>query len=620
MIVYENTKAQFHSDVIYGVLTDRLETVFREFHLSGGSTGEYRAWNNSLPIMDNVLELSRLPDDIRVSIELQIPLTAKRIDFLVSGFDEAGHENVVIVELKQWEDAEPTAYPDLVNTFVGGNRRNVAHPCYQARSYAETIENFNESFEKKEIQLRPCAFLHNFPASRRRKIDGPLYSESIFEAPLFLKEDRLKLADFISRYVKTSDQGKAIYAIDHGRIKPSKALQDAIVSILKGNEEFVLLDDQKVAFERILGLVEESQKDHRKRTVLVKGGPGTGKSVLAVNLLSEAIHRGLTSAYVTKNAAPRNVYFEKFRLEKGRNGYLKNLFLGSGSFVGSRKNEFDFLICDEAHRLNAKSGIFQNKGENQVKEIIDASLVNVFFLDEDQIVTLKDIGSSEEVAKWANKEGSLLYSGPDFALSSQFRCNGSDAYLAFVDSLLGIRETAHPNLEGLNFDFRVYDDPGKMMEDLRKLNADNKARMLAGYCYDWVSKGDPSLFDIEIGSFKAQWNFNSTSTWAIDPDSFDQIGCIHTSQGLEFDHVGVIIGKDLVYRDGKVMTDYTKRAKTDQSLRGLKKMPDKSIADKIIRDTYKVLLTRGQKSCYVYAEDDALRDYIGSFAKKEISA
>ena len=159
-----------------------------------------------------------------------------------------------------------------------------------------------------------------------------------------------------------------------------------------------------------------------------------------------------------------------------------------------------------------------------------------------------------------------------------------------------------------------------MMEDLRKLNADNKARMLAGYCYDWVSKGDPSLFDIEIGSFKAQWNFNSTSTWAIDPDSFDQIGCIHTSQGLEFDHVGVIIGKDLVYRDGKVMTDYTKRAKTDQSLRGLKKMADKSIADKIIRDTYKVLLTRGQKSCYVYAEDDALRDYIGSFAKKEISA
>jgi DUF2075 family protein len=296
--------------------------------------------------------------------------------------------------------------------------------------------------------------------------------------------------------------------------------------------------------------------------------------------------------------------------------YVKNLFKGSGSYIDAKANEFDCLIVDEAHRLNQKSGMFMNLGENQIKEIINASRVSVFFIDEDQIVTTKDFGSIEEIKKQAKLLGSKIYSGDDFKLVSQFRCNGSDGYIAFLDNLLQIRPTANFDGFDLDFDLRIYDDPVKMREDLRKLNEiNNKARMIAGYCYEWVTQkgADENLFDIEIGQhFKAKWNFSSTNTWAIDEDSFDQVGCIHTSQGLEFDYVGIIIGEDLIYKDGKVITDFTKRAKTDASLKGIKSNKNHDLADRIIRNTYKTLMTRGQKGCFVYCEDLKLTNHFKS--------
>jgi DUF2075 family protein len=157
-----------------------------------------------------------------------------------------------------------------------------------------------------------------------------------------------------------------------------------------------------------------------------------------------------------------------------------------------------------------------------------------------------------------------------------------------------------------------------MVQKLRTLNdaTHNRARLLAGYCYNWVSEKDPSQNDINIRDFHAQWNFHQTNTWAIDPNSFDQVGCIHTCQGLEFAYVGVIIGKDLRYENGEIITDYKARAKTDKSLNGLGKLSNKSIADTIIRNTYKVLMDRGLKGCYVYCEDPALRDYLRSFIAK----
>ena len=613
MIIYSGNIRQFSNDVLMGIIADRIEEEFAKNGIVHNNAAEHRAFVNSMMYMNNVLSYdSGIDQDAKIAIEYKIPMTAKRIDFLITGKDEKNKDQVVIIELKQWQECHATQRADIVSTFVGGANRAVVHPSYQAYSYAKAIESFNETVRNKEIGLHPCAFLHNFDDKYIPEIRHPKYSEAISLAPVFLRKDLMKLRDFIKRYIKKADDGNILYVIENGKIKPSIALQDAIGSLLKGNEVFTMIDEQKVAFETINKLVEQSLESEGKHTVIIQGGPGTGKSVIAVNLLSHLIRQAKNALYVTKNSAPRSVFTAELIGQNFKKRYVENLFKGSGSFVDAKENEFDCILVDEAHRLNKMSGMFQNKGENQIKEIINASKISVFFIDEDQVVTTKDFGSVAEIERCAKLCGSTIHEGDDFKLVSQFRCNGSDGYLAFLDNLLGIRATANTDMKDLDYEFKVFDNPNEMREELRIKNAiNNKARMVAGYCYDWVSKKDPNLFDIQLPcGFSAQWNFNNTSTWAIDKDSFDQVGCIHTSQGLEFDYVGVIIGKDLRYENGEVVTDYRQRASTDQSLRGIQTTHNYGLADRIIRNTYKTLMSRGQKGCYIYCEDEALAKHI----------
>lgn len=616
MLIYSGTKGQFSRDVMSNMIAPKIEREFRMRGLSHDNHAEYTSWENSLREMHSVLNVPDFPDDIQVAVEYQIPQTSKRVDFLIAGSDGTGTDHVVVIELKQWEEASKTTTDGIVTAYTGGMVRAVAHPSYQAYSYAKTIENFNATVQDEHIGLHPCAYLHNYKQSKREELVAPIYQEIINLAPLYIKSEEVKLRKFIKKYVTSSSSGNLLYKIDNGKIRPSKALQDTIVSMISGNQEFIMIDEQKVVYEAIKNLVERSRSTGQKYTIIVEGGPGTGKSVVAIQLLVDLIaNRDLVVNYVTKNAAPRNVYFEKLKQGKALNNFVKNLFKSSGIYYDCPTDTFDCLIVDEAHRLNAKSGMFKNKGENQIKEIINAAKVSVFFIDENQVVTASDIGSVAEIKKWASALGSKVYSGEQYRLSSQFRCNGSDGYIAFLDDLLGIRNTANYNGFDHDYELKVFDDPDEMREALRIKNlTNNKSRMIAGYCYEWRSKNsnDLAVYDIEIANgFKARWNFNSTNTWAIDKDSFDQVGCIHTSQGLEFDYVGIIIGNDMRYENDRVITDPTKRAKTDQSLRGLKQRPDyKEVADKIIRNTYKTLLTRGQKGCYIYCEDTQLQEYL----------
>lgn len=294
---------------------------------------------------------------------------------------------------------------------------------------------------------------------------------------------------------------------------------------------------------------------------------------------------------------------------------INNLFKGSGVYTEMNCNAIPVLLVDEAHRLNAKSGMFKNKGENQVKEIIHASLCSVFFIDESQRVTIDDIGSVNEIEKWAKLENSQV---SHMSLTSQFRCNGSDGYLAWIDDVLGIKETGNYNLSDIKYDIQILDTPNEVREKIFKLNKINhKSRILAGYCWDWIKNGknDTNVHDINIGDFSMSWNLGS-SIFALEDTSINEVGCIHTSQGLEFDYVGVIIGEDLRYENGKIITDFTKRARTDQSIKGLKKMykqdpvQAEQRADEIIKNTYRTLMTRGMKGCYVYCVDKGLSDYL----------
>lgn len=617
MIVYSTTKKGFQDDVIQGIVADKvLENLKGKLNINHNNVSEYRSWENSLKCMYMVLTDDDISDDVKVAIEYQLPLTAKRVDFLITGKDETDKDHVMIIELKQWEKATKTSRKDIVNTYVGQSNRDVVHPSYQAYSYAKTIENFNESVQLSNINLHPCAYLHNYKEEYKDQIDNSLYEEVVKSAPLFLKQDTLDLRKFIKKYIKKPDDGSVLYKIENGRIKPSKVLQDSLASMIRGNEEFFMLDEQKVAFETINKLVSNALRKNEKYTVIVEGGPGTGKSVIAINLLSRLINNNHNVNYVSKNAAPRNVYFEKLKQDDFKANYIKNLFKGSGSYISSASNTFDCLIVDEAHRLNDKSGLYANLGENQIKEVIDSSRVSVFFIDEDQIVTTKDIGSIALIKKYAEELNSTVFHSESTKLVSQFRCNGSDGYIAFLDNLLNIRDTANYSLEGLNYDFRVFDNPNELREALRLKNlVSNKSRMLAGYCYEWKSRKDKDSYDILLeDGFMARWNFSGTTTWAIDKESFDQVGCIHTSQGLEFDYVGVFIGKDIIYRNGQILVDSTKRAKSDASLKGQSKFPIEHI-ERIVKNTYKTLMTRGQKGCYVYCEDEELREYIKNIIK-----
>jgi len=603
-------------DVKNGILSSKIIDSFVERKLPVNES-EVHSWDESMWRMYGVLNDNGIASDVQVAIEYQIPLTAKRVDFMIAGADECNRENVVIVELKQWEHVEQTSRIGIVNTYVGGEVRSVVHPSYQAYSYAKTIENFNANVQSDKIGLFPCAYLHNYERKNIGQIDNPSFDEFTKEAPLFIKDDAEKLFQFIQMHVKKRDQKRdLLFFIDDGKIKPSKSLQDALANMLNQREEFVLLDEQKVAYETVKKTISHFNKTKQKSVIIIEGGPGTGKSVIAINLLADLTNKGLLVHFVSKNAAPRNVYFDILKGNNFRMNYAKTLFKYSGAFVNSIPNTFDCLLVDEAHRLAAKTsmGTFV-KGENQIKEIISAAKTSVFFIDEDQKVTSQDIGSVAEIKKWAEHFQANVIHGKDTQLISQFRCNGSDGYLSWIDCLLGYKQFNVTDEFKKEYELMIFDDVIQMREALRIKNKhNNKARMIAGYCWEWVTKKSPQIdvFDIVIGDdFKAKWNFGNTSTWAIDEDSFDQVGCIHTSQGLEFEYVGVIMGPDITYEDGHIVTRPQRRANSDASLKGLKQRPD--LADLLIRNTYKTLLTRGQKGCYIYATEKSLREYLKTF-------
>mgnify|MGYP001565775276 CR=1 FL=1 len=614
MIVYQSTKSGFANDILSNDIENKILKVFQE--KLGYSTGknEVASWKNSMMYMDKVLNDDEIPDDSNVAIEYKIPQTGKRIDFILTGKNENKIDHAVLIELKQWSEATPTEKDGIVITYVAGREREVSHPSYQAWSYAALLKGFNETVYEDKIQLEPCAYLHNY--DQDDVITNDFYSEYLEKAPVFLKQDALKLREFIKKFVKYGDNSNIMYRIDNGKIKPSKNLADSLASLLKGNQEFIMIDDQKVVYETALALAKKSSESN-KNVLIVEGGPGTGKSVVAVNLLVALTKLQLNAQYVTKNAAPRAVYESKLTGSM-KKSHFSSLFSGSGSFTEVEDNLFDALIVDEAHRLNAKSGMFQNLGENQIKEIIKAAKFSVFFIDEDQRVTLKDIGEKEEIVRWAKQEGAEVY---QLELSSQFRCNGSDGYLAWLDNILQIRETANTSLDKTAYDFQILSSPNELRDLIFEKNKiNNKARLVAGYCWDWKSKNsfDQSVKDVVIPeyNFGMQWNLASDSNlWIIKPESVNEIGCIHTCQGLEVDYIGVIIGPDLIVRNGKVITDPSKRAKTDASTNGYKRLllenPElaKSRMDAIIKNTYRTLMTRGMKGCYVYFTDKETEGY-----------
>ncbi len=608
MLAYLATKKQFLIDapIIEDVVRDAVKA---QLNLTV-KENEYLSWRNSLGnAMANVLHSPDIPEEAGIAIEYRLNGRGFRLDFVISGNDASERENLVIVELKQWTEMQFSLLEDHVKTILGGAWQEPRHPSYQAWSYKTQLDQFNEYVYGNSVDVTACAYLHN--CKSLEVIADTKYDKLLSLAPVFIHGQSRDLVNLISSKISVGTGTSLLKRVDDSRIRPSTQLAEAVGKMLNGKDEFVLIDEQKTVLEKIL-LAARSDSG-TKSVLIIKGGPGTGKSVIAINALAKLTSERLNIKYVTANAAPRTVFETKLK-DSVKGDVVKHLFGGTGSYTESEKDSMDVLIVDEAHRLRLKSGMFKNMGEDQAKEIIQTARTSVFFIDEAQKVTWSDVGEVSRIKGLAAKAGADV---EILELVSQFRCGGSDDYLAWLDHILGVQDNPNNYFTKEGFDFQVMNSPEELHSLITQKNEiNNKSRVVAGYCWNWLGKKDPRIFDIHIGDYQARWNLVSYGNdWIIDPNSVSEVGCIHTCQGLEVDYIGVIVGDDLKFENGQLMTNPAARAKTDASLNGYKKeLKENPIearikADELIRNTYRTLMSRGMKGCYVYFTDKATSDY-----------
>ena len=625
MIIYEKTKREFIEDCSSANIKNIMIKAFLDKGMSVPNNKETKGWYSSLKPMRDVLRNSNIHDDVTVGLEYRLSYGG-RIDFLMVGNSDSPEqkENLVVVELKAWSEAE--VYDEnscvAVKSDMCNGREPSKHPCYQAAQYKYDLESWNKTIQDKRITIYPMGYCFNLDESYRKVLRSKPY-ERWEKIPLFLSgdEEEKRMSELLESIVnKPTISKRPLKEIDEGAYSPSKELVHSLKDILNGKDKyFILRGNQDAIGAAIDKAVCDSLKDGKKRTLVIKGGPGTGKSVLAVKELAKWAstkykNKYYKAIYYTKNATPRKCY--EYIAAKGdieMMARFKELFPSQVGIADNalKENSVTLGLFDEAHRIQDKP--FQYKGKNLLRDLIYQSLVSVFFVDESQLVTTKDIGSVLNIKTQALLQDSIFIDD-DLTLDTQFRCSGSDGYMSFLDNLLGIESNESQRLTPpKDYEVKVIDDIQEMYELVKLKNTENRARIVAGYCYDWNSQNDNSKFDIVIqskhGLFQKKWNNPAKrELWAVEPNRFEEIGCVHTCQGMEFEYVGVIIGNDLQYRNGKIITNQSAISESDNTS-GIRKCRDIVKADKLIRNTYRVLLSRGMKGCYIYCEDKGLREY-----------
>ena len=611
MLAYNETIKQFNKDV----LNDQVKTKISS-KLNAGKS-EQTAWKETALYMKNILELAGLAEDIEIGMELKIPITNNRIDFLIAGLNGKLEKSLIIIELKRWSAVSKTNKYRLVNADDTRYGQDALHPSYQAYTYKLNLEAYNENVTDQNIQVSSCSYLHNLYDDK--DIKDNFYSEFLEKSPVFAANDNQSLADFIKKHVNKAYHNQILYEIDSSKIIPAQMLMDTLSTELSNSKVFTLLDKQEICYQNIMRTIKDHENSQQKQVFIVRGGAGTGKSVIAIKILNEYIQNKKLAFYVTKNSAVRNVYSKK--LSGKDNAHLKTLFLSTIKISRDRpKNQYECLVIDEAHRLpeRSKSGNIL-LGEDLIKEIIESTRVSIFFIDEKQQVDIRDYATIERITDTAKKLGCHVYDDENLRLSSQFRCSGNDEYIKAVEGILYNEEIIFE--KNLEYEVKVFDNIHNWHKAIKdKIDQTPNSRMLAGDVFDWISKDDPTLFDININGLPLQWN--KDTTFSADESQKYRVGHIDTVQGLEFDYVGLIIGDDLVFnpKTSKVETDYTKHPDTAGHFRrhGRRAPLDKDLSqiDLIIRNTYNVLMKRGMKGIYIYCMDSKLNDYFKSIFYK----
>jgi DUF2075 family protein len=607
MLAYNETIKQFNIDVLNNQIMTKISSK-----LNAGKS-EQTSWKDAAVYMKNILELAELEDDIEIGMELKIPITNNRIDFLIAGLNGKSEKSLIIIELKRWSSVSKTNKYRLVNADDTRYGQDALHPSYQAYTYKLNLEAYNQNVTDQNIRVSSCSYLHNLYEDK--DIKDNFYSEFLQKSPVFTAKDNQSLAEFIKKHVNKAYHNQILYEIESSKIIPAQMLMDTLSSELNNSKVFTLLDKQEICYQNIMRTIKDHENNKHKQVFIVRGGAGTGKSVIAIKILNEFIQNKKLAFYVTKNSAVRNVYSKK--LSGKNNAHLKTLFLSTIKISRDRpKNQYECLVVDEAHRLpeRSKSGNIL-LGENLIREIIESSRVSIFFIDEKQQVDIRDYATIEQITHTAKKLGIPVYDNENLRLISQFRCSGNDDYIRAIEGILYNDEVTFEN--NLEYEVVIFDNIHNWHESIKK-KIDNtpNSRMLAGDVFDWISKDDSTLFDINIDGLSLQWN--KDTTFSADESQKYRVGHIDTVQGLEFDYVGLIIGDDLFFNPltKKVETDYTKHPDNAGHFRrhGRKAPLDGDLVqiDRIIRNTYNVLMKRGMKGIYIYCMDNGLNKWLKS--------
>lgn len=619
MLIYQTPSDRFIDDVRENTISDIMSENYKARLGRNPGIPEFVSWQNSLSRVRDLLELGNIGDTY-VALEYEVPYNQSRLDCLLFGKGHDNISNVVLIELKQWSTVKALEEAgNFVETYTGGSDRIVAHPSQQVKGYHNYMLGFVEEFDKEPtLSLNSYAYCHNYSRSDGKGLHHSIYKDLITEFPLFTKEDTKQLGNRLKELLEKGSGFEIFNRFMQSRLRPSKKLLGNVHKIIKNDIVFSLLNEQLVAKNLIWARCRKSLKNNEKSAIIVHGGPGTGKSVIALNILAEAAQRKLNVRYGCKSKP----FTEGLRKLVGKDTEI--IFSNLYSFVPGKvkENEIDLLLIDEAHRIEKTSNHQYTKAADrtdipQVEQLIRCAKTVVFFIDDRQNVRSSEVGSSELIRAAARKLDAVIR---EVTLETQYRCMGSNDYLLWIESVLGYSEEKRIFRKDDLFDFRIFNSPAEIMDLLLEEEKEkpNSARMTAGFCWPWstrtYSNGD-LIKDVKIGDFAMPWETHDKINpapkgyvkwyeWAYRLEGIKQVGCIYTAQGFEFDYVGVIIGNDLCVdgKTGKLSADIT--ATKDPML---KRSPENF--EKHVKNIYRTLLTRGMKGCYVYFTDKQAEIY-----------
>ena len=421
MIIYQESKAGYLADVDNNILKQRLVDAFQT--KTGSVPSDSYVWADEYSHFARALGKAKVADDIQVAIEYHISAAGRfRIDVLLAGND-GRTDNGLIIELKAWENADISEVEDMVLSPVAGGKID-QHPCVQARKYKGQILRFNQDIRAQDIRLHSAAYLFNLRRRQPEPLEDLRYQGVLADSKLFLADDVAQLRQYIEKTVPLKPKSDVVFVIENGRMRPSDELIGRVSSMLDGNDEFELIDEQNIAFQVIRHQLI-GKKNPGRHVFVVQGGPGTGKSVVAVRLLAEILKEKRMGFFVAPNKAFRETLVEY--LARGNKGYRedgKALFQSSWSFhnvdhITDGRN--DVLVVDEAHRLKNRAHMYQ--GKDMVEDMVRAARITIFFLDETQRVSWNDIGSIDSIKAAALKYHSKFHQ--PFLLIRVIRGKGS---------------------------------------------------------------------------------------------------------------------------------------------------------------------------------------------------